>query len=202
MKKYFCAKGMTLIEMIMAIGVFSLSVTGFTFLLSRTWTINHFVLEEGEASRTASRGVHEVVDTIRSARQSENGSYLLESAHSNDLIFYSDIDADGKTERVHYFSEAGSLKMGIRKPSDGVPPTYASGDESVSVLANYVVNEDGNVFSYYGLNGQVLSNPVEADAVRMIKVRLEINIDPIKAPNNINIESLATLRNLGEQNQF
>lgn len=202
MKKFFSKKGMTVIEMLIAIGIFSISIIGFTLLFSRTWTINRFTLEEGEASRIASRGVHDIVDAVRSARQSENGSYLLESANSNDFVFYSDIDTDGKTERVHCFSDAGLLKIGVRNPSDTVPPEYANGDESVSILANYVVNESGDVFSYYGLNGQELSYPIELDAVRMVKVHLEINIDPARAPNNINIESLATLRNLGEQNQF
>jgi hypothetical protein len=70
-------------------------------------------------------------------------------------------------------------------------------------MANFIVNENNNpVFFYYNKNypGDTVNNPLATPIgvgdVRLIRVHLLVNIDPVHAPNNINIESFADLRNL------
>ena len=70
-------------------------------------------------------------------------------------------------------------------------------------MANYVVNErDNPIFYYYNGNypGDTVNNPLATPtspgAIRLIRVHLYVNINPIHAPDNINIESFVTLRNL------
>jgi hypothetical protein len=41
-----------------------------------------------------------------------------------------------------------------------------------------------------------LDTPINVEDARLIRVHLFVNIDPVRAPNNINIESFADLRNL------
>jgi len=196
--------GMSLVEMIMAIAIFSIGIEGFSLLFVKSWKINSFVIEEGEASMMASRGVQKIVDVARRARQADNGSYPIVSANDNDFIFYCDIDKDGVTERVHYYRNENSLLVGVTKPG-GIPPVYSAGDQSVQVIANYIANDVGHpIFSYYDENypSDEVNNPMSVPAsvsdIRMVKIHLMINIDPNNAPDYINIQSFATLRNLNE----
>jgi hypothetical protein len=116
-----------------------------------------------------------------------------------------DIDGDGVTERVHYWLDSVNdyLMRGVREPSAANPPTYAAGDGTTSIIANYVVNEATEpLFYYYNENypGDIVNNPLPTPSdiqdIRLVRVLIRMNIDPIKAPNNINIESFADLRNL------
>ncbi|MCK9379182.1 MAG: prepilin-type N-terminal cleavage/methylation domain-containing protein [Candidatus Moranbacteria bacterium] len=196
--------GMTLIEMMMAIAIFSIGIEGFALLFTRAWKNNSFVVETGEASMAASRGVQKTVDVVRRARQADNGSYPIISANENEFVFYSDIDKDGLTERVHYYREANSLKVGITDPA-GAPPVYPSGDQNVQTIANYVANDATHpIFSYYDENypadevNNPMTTPASVSDIRMAKIHLMINIDPDNAPDYINIQSLVALRNLSE----
>jgi hypothetical protein len=65
------------------------------------------------------------------------------------------------------------------------------------------VNESTQpVFYYYNENypGDTVNNPIATpiaiEDARLVRVLLRINIDPIKAPNNVNVESFVDLRNL------
>ena len=88
-------------------------------------------------------------------------------------------------------------KIGIINPSSSPPITYTSG-ESVSNVVTSVINSANPVFTYYDINNNELSSPVAAKDVKMVKVHLEVNINPNRAPDNINIQSYATIRNLSE----
>lgn len=197
---------MTLMELMIAIGVVLFVMQSFSYLFIRTWDTNKFVLEEGLASAAASRATNQIVIQLRGIQQGENGAYPIVSADDFDLTLYADIDDDGVIERVHYFLDQPNdqLKVGVTNPDISVqPPMYPAGDESVLVMTNYVVNESSMpVFSYYNDNypGDVANNPLTTPAntgnIRLIKVHLFVNINPIHAPDNINIESFVDLRNL------
>ena len=145
------------------------------------------------------------INNLRKVRQADNGDYPVESGDQFDIQVYLDIDNDGVTERVHYWLDTvnDQLMLGIREPSSSVPPTYAAGDGTTRVIANYIVNEATQpIFYYYNENypGDTVNNPiatpVAVENVRLVRVLLRINIDPIKAPNNVNVESFVDLRNL------
>lgn len=192
-------KGMTMIEVMIAIAIFAVSMEGFVLLFSRSLQINAFTLRTGQASLTASRGVQKTVDIIRNARQADNGSFVVVSADDNDLVIYGNADGDSETERIHYYLDGGILKEGVTEPTGDIPPAYPAGDQATSVVTNYVVNGVGTpVFEYYDINNNVLSTPAVVNSVKMAKVYLEINIDPVKSTDKVIIQSYATIRNLGE----
>lgn len=198
-------RAMTLIELLVAIGIMLIVMEGFTLLFLKSWDTNKFILEEGMASAAASHATNKIIRELRSVRQADNGDFPVESGSDFDLKVYGDIDDDGVTERMHYFLDldADELKIGVTKPIGGGSVSYPAPDDTVSVLARYVVNEsDDPVFYYYNKNypGDVVNNPLAtpisvADA-RLIRVHLLVNINPVHAPDNINIESFADLRNL------
>lgn len=193
-------------ELMIAIGVASIAMEGFTYLFLKTWDTNKFVLEEGLASAAASRATNQIVIQLRGVQQSENGSYPIVTADDFDLTLYADIDDDGVIERVHYFLDQPNdqLKVGVTDPDTSVQPaTYPAGDTTVTVMTNYVVNESDNpIFSYYNDDypGDTINNPLATPAnvgnIQLIKVHLLVNINPVHAPDNINIESFVDLRNL------
>lgn len=198
-------KAMTLVEMLVAIGVVAIVMQGFTFLLIKTWDTNKFILEEGLASAAVSRATNKIVIQLRGVQQADNGDYPIASGSNFDLVFYCDIDDDGVVEKVHYFLDlvTDQLKQGVSDPLPTNPVTYPAGDSAVTVVANYIVNTNTDpVFYYYNKNypgdtvNNPLSTPVTVGAIQMVRIHLLINIDPVHAPNNVNMESFVDLRNL------
>lgn len=205
---FILARGMTLIEVIVAIFIMLVGMEGFTLLFLRSWQTNSFILETGLAASVASRAVNTSVSELRKIRQGDNGDYPLELGDEFELTAYIDIDADGVTERVHYFLENGDFKRGIREPSATLPVTYASGDGSVTVLASAIANETTEpVFTYYNEDypGDIVNNPLTTPVgirdARLVKVRLVVNLDPNNVPEDTNIESFVEFRNLNSYTQ-
>ncbi len=199
---------MTIIEMIVAIGIFTLGMIGATLLFTHAWQANSFSLEMGQSTSEVSQTMNKILDYIREASQSDNGSYPIVSANDNDLVLYSDYNNDGKVERLHFYKSGQDILMGITAPTDTMPVAYPSGDQQTITLADHIVNDSNSpVFYYYdntyaGGSGQnPLPVPASVSDIRLIKVHLYINIDPNRAPDNIELQSFAELRNLNDNNQ-
>lgn len=204
MEKMFFQKnksGMTLAETLVAITIFTIGITGFTTLFVESWKNNSFILEKGQIIITATQALRGIEGKLRSLRQGSNGDYAIKSASSFDLVVYLDDDKDSIIERVHYYLDDDNDKFqkGIRDPeADG---SYVAGDQSTVTLASYVTNTTSQpVFNYYGKNypPTELTGTIIPTDVRLIEVSLWVNIKPLTAPDNINIQSVTQLRNLGE----
>ncbi len=198
-------KGLTLLEVVISIAIAFIAMEGFTFLFLRTWDTNKFIIEEGLASAAASRATNKIVIQLRGVQQADNGDYPLESADDFDLEFYADIDDDNVVEKVHYYLDQPSdeLRLGVSNPLATNPVTYPAGDSEVTTVTRFVVNESDNpIFYFYNDDypGDTTNNPLTTPAsvgnIQMVRVKLLINIDPVHAPNNVNIESFVDLRNL------
>ena len=192
-----------------SIAIFSMSIAAFTALFSRSWKTNSYVFKEGQESSALSYAINGVVGNLRKTCQSGDGSYPIKSAAANDLVVFSDVDRDEKVEKVHYFYQNGNLQMGVSEPS-GNPLSYPTGDTTVTTVASYIVNDASNpIFTYFNNNypGDTANNPVPVPVtntniqnIRLIKIHLMMNMNPSQAPNNINFESFAELRNLNDYN--
>jgi len=93
----------TLIESLVTIFVFVLAmgaVSGFVVMAYRTYG---YTWQQSIAIDEARRGIETMVKEIREARSGEDGSYPIVLAGDKEFIFFSDVDNDGKTERVRYF---------------------------------------------------------------------------------------------------
>jgi prepilin-type N-terminal cleavage/methylation domain-containing protein len=202
-------KGMTIIEMLVAISIFTMGILGFTLLFNNAWKQNKYTLEMGQVSMAASQGVNQIVRYLREVRQSDNGAYPVVFANDNDLVVYCDYDRDGTTERIHLYRSGTDVILGVRKPSSGFPVTYASGDGSTQVIASHVVNAVNNpIFAYYDSHypEDSVNNPIPTPAtvpnVRLVRVTLHVNINPNRAPDNVQIQSFAEMRNLNDHDRF
>lgn len=196
-------KGMSFIEAIVAIAIFLLGMIGFSMLASRTWRMNSFIIEEGNATAEATKAINTIVKDLRKVRQADDGTYPIASLGTHELSVYLDDDGDGITERIHYFLSGENLMKGITKPTSN-PVTYPSGDDETVILAKYITNTAAQPLYYYynkdypgDTTNNPLSNPAIAD-VRLIQIHVWVNIKPLIAPENINLTSFVELRNLNE----
>lgn len=198
--------GMSLIELLVSLSILSIGMAGFSVLFLKTWSSNSFVLESGQAVSSASRALDMISKDLRKAKQGDNSEYPIKLGDGFDLIFYSNVDDDAETERVHYFLDDNqNLKRGISNPDSSAPPIYPSGDESVDTIASYIVNskiDPEPIFYYYDKNysgtESALDIPILVTEARLIRVHLWVNIKPIVAPENVNLEAFIEIRNLNE----
>ncbi|PIS05599.1 MAG: hypothetical protein COT81_00350 [Candidatus Buchananbacteria bacterium CG10_big_fil_rev_8_21_14_0_10_42_9] len=194
-------KGVTLLEAVVVISIFTTASVVVTSVIIQGLRVNSFANEQNEALNNARRGVEFMIKEIREASTSENGSFPISAADAQELIFYSDLDIDQETERIRYFLDGTDLKKGVIEPV-GVPGTYPSGNEVISILSEYVRNGADPIFYYYNEDwpadqvSNPLTQPVEVDDIKFVKTYLKINIDPTKAPNPAELESSTTIRNL------
>ncbi len=96
-------KSFTLIETLVAIAIFAIALGAVFGLISMLYRTHGYTWEQSQAIEEARRGVEIMVKEIRKARSGEDGSYPLVLAGDKEFIFFSDIDNNGKTERVRYF---------------------------------------------------------------------------------------------------
>jgi len=204
-KKY---QGMTLIELLVAITILTVVMTGLSAIFSHVWKSNAYAIKMGQASFSVSRGLDRMVVYLRKARQADNGAYAIQSAAENDLVIFSDYDKNGATERLHFYLEGGQIKMGVARPLGGTVKTYPVEDQEVSVLAENIVNvESEPIFHYYNINYPVVSTnnpvpyPVDVSNVKLLKIFLKTNIDPSRTAENVEMESFVELRNLNDYNK-
>lgn len=186
---------MTIVELIITMGIFSLVMIGVSQLFLKSWQNYNFVMHTNDSSVAANKGVSDLVNVLRRVSEADNGSYAVTSANSFDLKIYSDIDKDNVTEKIHYYLNGTSLMVGISNPS-GFPPTYPSGDDTSKVVINNVVNTSSQpLFYYYDGSNNAISAPVGAiNTVRMVKINLVI----YRKEGNLTIESYASMRNLSD----
>ncbi|EKD46430.1 MAG: hypothetical protein ACD_67C00238G0003 [uncultured bacterium] len=196
----------TLVETMVALTIFMLGITATVLVFSKTIKSKAYVLEMGKASFVVSRSIGDLTQYLRRARQSDAGSYPIVSADDNDLVVYSDYDKDGKTERLHIYLTGGKVYLGIREPSEIFPPSYAEGDGTTLELAKQIVNTSNDpMFTYYDSEYPVSTavvTPADVSEIRLIKIFLKINIDPNRAPDNIQQETFVEIRNLNDYDRI
>ena len=193
--------GFTLIELIIALGIFTASVTILATYVVQGYTANRFAIETSDAIEYARRGIQAMAKEVREARFAENGDFPIVAAAAQSLIFYSDIDSDQSIEKVRYFLQGTTLLKGKIEPV-GTPATYPAGNETMTTVAEYVRNGSAAVFTYYGglypAVGTPLSTPTDPNLVKLVTLHLEINIDPNTAPKFFALDEAIQVRNLKE----
>jgi prepilin-type N-terminal cleavage/methylation domain-containing protein len=190
-------KGMTLVELLVAIGIMLIVLTGMTTLFIAAWKSQSYQIKLGQASLIASRGVSKVVKNIRQAQQSDDGSYLLKSGDDFDIVFYANVDDDNVVERIHYYLIGSIFYMGVTNSSSDPPYSYPVNDEVVSIVSSNVVNTNTDyIFEYYDNNAVLMATPVASGSVRMIEVSLLVDVDPFSSPIPVTVKSRTTMRNL------
>lgn len=206
-KKCISRKAFTLVETLVAIALFVLGITATSVLFSRSWQSNAYSLEMGKTVLIVSRSVNNLTNYLRRVRQSDGGNFPIVSANKDELVVFSDYDKDGTTERLRIYLSNNTILMGVTSPTATLPRTYPNSEDGPPIqIADHIVNTaDDSMFSYYNKDypGDTENNPVsvpvvDVSQIRLIKIFLRININPNRAPDNVQQETFVELRNLND----
>jgi len=189
-------RGMTFIEVLVWISVFTIAMLAIVSTLLSFYKTNTYTLEQADAVTYAQRALEQIVRTIREGAYSSQGAFPIVSLAENDFVFYADVDSDALIERVHYYISGTNLMRGVLDPT-GDPPDYV-GVETTSVIAEYVRNtaQGISLFRYYDEIGSEITNYANWTAVRFVTVNLAVNVNVAALPNQLTLSSSAAIRNL------
>ncbi len=138
----------------------------------------------------ANLSISQMAREMRTMRSGQNGAYAFVSGTENEIIFYSDIDFDGVSERVRYFLENNTLYKGVIEPV-GFPATYPTANEVVKTLSRNVEPGESPLFLYFNENWPVdtinnpLPTPVNIAEVRFVRISLNVNVNPVNAERSV-----------------
>lgn len=193
--------GFTLVEILVVVSIaviLGLAIASFgrdIFYQNFVWS------RELVAESEAKLAMRRLIAELRTAEPSNTGTYSIESASKDSLIFYSDINNDGKRERLRYWLDGRTLRRGQMAPT-GQPYIYATGTETFSISANDLINANNLIFSYYDrsydgtASSTPLAEPIEVKNIRLVKVEFLIDANSSQAPIPLYLSSQVMLRNL------
>lgn len=199
--------GFTLIEVLIAIFIFSLISVGIVMTVSNLFsaaTKQGGLLADQDQARKL---IFQVTNELRNAAAGANGAYQLESAGNQQLIFFTNTNQSSViTERVRYYLQNGKVYKGITKYSGGA---YNTSTERTILMQNNIASSTAPLFYYYGGNytgsstQSALSQPVSVADVKYIRMSIQIlNKAGVKNQNYYSVNGGAAIRsvknNLGQ----
>lgn len=179
MRKHLKQKGFTLVEVIVTIAVFTVFIFGVSTILSDIFTKSNQQLSSLSNIDQARSVLSTFTNEIRNAVTGSDGSYPLNQAGENQIIFYSNFGAPNSAiERMRYYISGGALYKGIVLPA-GSPLSYNLSSETTRVVVSGVSNGSFPAFYYYDGNyngtGNALVQPVNINQVRFVKISLMVS---------------------------
>lgn len=191
--------GFTIPEVLISIAVVSLVAFAIVLFQRDLFSINESLSEALRTEQQTGPVLKTMVQELRMASQSSSGGYALASLSSTTLTMYTNVDSDSLKERLRYFREGDTLKMGYIKPT-GNPPVYNDADEKIKPMVRFLAATSTPLFSYYdeGYTGTTspMVEPIDTPRVRLVKITLVIDKDPLKLPDPLVFSSHVLIRNL------
>lgn len=195
----FSRSGFTLVEIMTSVVIFSLIIIGIGTFSGDVFKYNRIIGNSISAEQDARQILRRFTSELRTAVPSANGSFSLSQVADNSIIFYSDVDKDGAIEQVKYYISGTDLIREVVEPSNGVPVVYTATPTVETIIKN-LSNGLTPLFSYYDSSysgtESALSQPVNANSVRLVKITLVIEQDPSQAPVPITVTTQISIRNL------
>ena len=193
--------GFTLVEMLLAIFIFTLVLLGLVAILSNLFRFSSqqsgLLSDQDQARLLAGQ----IVFQLRNAQTGSDGSYALAEAGDQEIVFFSPIAGQPGIQRIRYFLQNGALWRGLTAYSSG---TYNTGTEQTALMQNDVANTPAQPLFYYydgsysGSSTQSsLAQPVNVTQVKFVKLNLLI-ANKAGAANNNSYDVVAggTIRSL------
>lgn len=194
-------KGVTIFEILLAIGLLAIMTGAFAEFFSQSMKTNKHVQNQLLSQIEAQKVLKTMIWEMRTMNISHIGTHAIKTADADQLTFYSDGDGDSLRERIRYFVENQKLKKGTVVPtqSGGSGPLEYTGGETVKIVAEDLINPS-LIFEYYdtNYNGSTapLSFPVVITDIRLIKVTLEIDNPYAEKQDTLTFTTQTSLRNL------
>lgn len=192
-------RGYTVVEMLVVIGIFTMSMITATASIVYFYRSNTYTVEQATAITSGRRGIEFFVKDVRETTYAENGAYPIVAMATSSMTFYADVDAQSDVEKVRYFLDQGFLKKGVAKAT-GTPLSYASSTEAVELVSDYVRNLEKGVdmFVYKNASGTPITIATSTQSLRTVDITLIVNVNPNRLPEEFTLRGTASLRNLKE----
>ncbi|MFH1565087.1 MAG: hypothetical protein ABIC82_04540 [bacterium] len=188
-KKLKLRSGFTLIEFIAAFGIMAFIIVMFNNYITNSYRTMHYVDESNQSVENAKNIINIMNQEIKEANRAKNGSYAINVAAGQEIIFYSDFDHDNEIEKIRYYLEGSFLKKDTTEA--GALPYY-SGSAATVILSEYI-ESSSVIFTYYDENNNIIINPsANINQIKLVHIYLEIG----RAPINYVIETNVQIRNL------
>lgn len=189
-------KAFTLSETLVVIAILGTVGVTLSNMIAYFYRSNTYLLEQTSAVDSANRGLDSAYTSVREASYGEDGSYPVASAATSTVTFFSDVDKDGPVEKVRLYLSGDTLYRGVTNAS-GNPPSYAGQTENITTISTSVKNATSTpLFRYYNTSGVELTGTIDIAEVRSVRTRIDVDLNPSRAPNIVTLERTATLRNL------
>jgi len=192
--------GFSIVEMMVVIFGFTLIIGGLLTLFSGIFTTSNQQLGLLSDTDQARKLAFSIANELRNAQLGQNGSYVLDTAATSTLIFYSNADIDASIERIRYFVQNGQLWKGVVDYNGTV---YDTSTEKTYLVQSNLANGANPVFYYYdgsyiGSSTQSsLAMPVNVVQVKFVKINLQIyNKAGAKKVNTYTVTASGAIRNL------
>ncbi len=191
-------KGMTLVEAVIVIGIYTILLIAITNAIAEFYKINSYTIEQAEEIENARRGMTQWNRDAKELTVAEDGSYPIAIIDENTFGYYSDTDKDDAVEFIKYILLNTTLHKYTYNPV-GSPATYnLSTPDKDEILSLYVqnINQGTSTFSYFDNAGNRLSSSSPVVDVRYITAQFIINIDQNRSPGEFMLRSSIAPRNL------
>jgi len=193
--------GFTIIELLVVIFGFSLIAWGLIALVANIFTFSNQqsgLLSDADQARNLA---FQIASELRNAQTGSNGAYVLDTAATSTIIFYSPVaDTDPGIERVRYFTQNGQLWKGVTEYNGS---GYDTATEKTFIVQKDFANGANPLFYYYdgtyiGSSTQSsLALPVNVTQVKFVKINLQVfNKAGVKNTNTYTVTAGAAIRNL------
>jgi len=191
-------KGMTLVEMLIAIGIYTVLLLAINNSITSLYQNNAYALEQANEVDNARRGVTQWNRDAKEMITGEDGTWPVAVIGEHRLGYYSDTDQDDSVEYVEYILAATTLRKFTYNPT-GSPATYdLTTPDSEEILSEYVQNieQATSTFFYFDNNGTQLTSTSPVIDVRYMQMQVIVNIDPDRNPGEFMLRSSLAPRNL------
>ncbi len=192
------AEGMTLVETVVLIAIYTILMLVITNSVVSLYQTNGYALAQTEEIDNARRGITKWYQDVKEMTVAEDGTYPVAVIEPNRFGYYSDTDQDDAVEYVEYLLSGTTLTKKTYNAT-GVPPVYdLVTPTSEDILSLYVQNiiQGTSTFFYYNENGVELNAASPLIDVKYVKAQLIVNIDPLRSPGEFMLRSSVAPRNL------
>lgn len=203
-KKLFGQAGLSLMEIMVAIGVFLLIAVMIWLFVKQSYSVQSFAFGQVTAIAEAQRGVETMVKEVREALPGDTGAYPLVGADDFEFVLFADYDRDIAVEKVRYYLSGSNFIKAVTEAS-GNPLQYLPANEQTTIISQYVRNTASEpVFIYYdgsysGKESDVpLTTPADVNSIKLVHINLKINVITDQAPTDYFLASDVQIRNLKE----
>lgn len=198
MQRAHFKKGMTMIEMLVVIGIYTILMGAIFTSVQALYQYNAYSLAQANEVDNARRAMSKLNKDLREMTYAEDGTFPLVKKGPHIIGFYSDIDYDDSVEYVEYELTATNFYKRTYN-AVGSPPVYnlSTPDELIKV-SEFVQNnlQSTSTFMYYDVNGASVPSGGLLTNVRYIRAQVIVNIDPLRSPGEFMLRSSIAPRNL------